>query len=508
MGKGESLISVIEMFFIQIIRPLDFLFLIDLIFLFIFSKSNQVLNQVYFNKKRVKIIILALILLGTHIFLTNYVLGGYSPERLYSLDSSAFVDVYGIEGLYFYESLKEIFPGENEYEKVSLPESYLDRELNKEKNLDKYNLVVLQVESLDKNIVDMEYEGKEITPFLNKFKNESLYFKNFYSQHVNGSHNADFSFLTSFYPVSKNYIYNETDMSEFETFPQILKDNNYKTLSFVNNKTFFHRDKAFPYLGFDEFYGSGDYEIKNDIKLNKKGLGINDFDFFRNSQNYIEKTEEPFFSFLITSTSHGPFKYYPNSYSDRYTDINSTLVRDYFRSMSFVDESIEMFYDYLKEKNLLKDTILVIYGDHTAEIDEDIYSSKVNFNMNKDIKSPEAVPLFIYHPEMKSKEIDNPGSTVDIAPTIMDLMGFEEMPKEFLGTSLLKQEKPERPILFLNEQPLVLFENQLFEQELDDFSKIGYYEDEQKDMELQEKEEKNITELIDYINYIFKSRSQ
>ncbi|MFW6269144.1 MAG: LTA synthase family protein [Bacillota bacterium] len=507
MGKGESFISVIEMFIIQIIHPLDFLFLIDLLFLFIFSKSNQVFNQVYFDKKKVKIIILALMILTTHIFLTNYVLGGYSPERLYTLDSSAFVDVYGIEGLYFYEFIQEIYSRESKYEKVSLPESYLDQKLNKDENLDKYNLVVLQVESLDKNIIDQEYDGEEITPFLNKFKNKSFYFKNFFSQHVNGSHNADFSFLTSFYPVSKNYIYNETDMSQFEAFPEILKDNNYKTMSFVNNKTFFHRDKAIPYLGFDEFYGTKDYEIKNDIKLNKKGLGINDFDFFRNSLNYIEKTEEPFFSFIITSTSHGPFKYYPRSYSERFSDISNTLVRDYFRSMSFVDESIEMFYNSLKEKNLLENTILVVYGDHTAEINEDIYSSKVNFKMNEDIKPPEAIPLFIYHPEMESKVIDNPGSTVDIAPTVMDLMGFENQPEEFLGTSLLKQNKQKRPILFLNEQPLVLFENQLFKQELDNFNKVGYYKDKQKDIELSEKENKNVIDLIHYINYIFQSRS-
>ena len=54
-----------------------------------------------------------------------------------------------------------------------------------------YNVVSIQVESLAAQVIDMQTpSGQEITPFLNRLKQQSLYFENFYAQH-GGGHSAD-----------------------------------------------------------------------------------------------------------------------------------------------------------------------------------------------------------------------------------------------------------------------------------------------------------------------------
>ena len=68
------------------------------------------------------------------------------------------------------------------------------------------NLIIIQMESFQKFLVDLKIDGKEITPNINKLAHESQYFPNFY-QNVGQGNTSDAEFVvnTSFYIPPRGY---------------------------------------------------------------------------------------------------------------------------------------------------------------------------------------------------------------------------------------------------------------------------------------------------------------
>jgi lipoteichoic acid synthase len=90
------------------------------------------------------------------------------------------------------------------------------------------------------------------------------------------------------------------------------------------------------------------------------------------------------------------------------------VVRDYYNSMSYVDKSLEYF---INSTCHLKNTYIIIIGDHTPSISNDTFK-QASFYM--DNKYFEFVPLLILTPDKKIyKENNISASFLDIAPTIL-----------------------------------------------------------------------------------------
>jgi phosphoglycerol transferase MdoB-like AlkP superfamily enzyme len=109
-------------------------------------------------------------------------------------------------------------------------EQITDSEIVGEEDLNQYhqleyikNIIVIQLESFDQKIINYRHNNRKVAPFLNKLKENSLYFNNIYAQHVNESFDAKFSFLTSLYPRNKNYAFKTNDMSKFNSIVKVLK---------------------------------------------------------------------------------------------------------------------------------------------------------------------------------------------------------------------------------------------------------------------------------------------
>ncbi|MFW5787557.1 MAG: LTA synthase family protein [Halanaerobiales bacterium] len=519
MGQGTGNFSLFEVLFKHILKFYDLFFLLDVVIISIMyfkndfsSPKKYTFGRGTFQKQNGYLIplLLILVLLFSQIYVTGSLLGSHSPGELYREGTSDFVSVYGFFPLYAIELYSHLAP----YELTSeiSPPPLMGGKLNGKQIIDdQTNIIVIQWESLDNKIINYEYGDREIAPFLNEIKEDSLYFNNFYSQHVNGSFDADFSFLTSLYPVNRNYTYRENDLTEFNSLARELKDRGYQTLAFHgNDREFFHRDQAFPELGFDHFYARDDYSLEDGtMEQEKTTLGINDYDFFDQSLDYLEEAEEPFFGFFITVSSHTPFDFYPQEENkEEFEEIENTLVKNFFNSIAFTDQSLEMFFEELKERGLDEDTLVIIYSDHQSGIEEEEYDSFRDFNLKWNVKQPNHIPLLIKHPEIEPGTIEQTGTVVDIAPTILDLLGREEKPKEFSGQSMLNRE--ERPVLFLHEIPQILYRGQLFALEQGEFELIGHVEGSgDQGVKFSEEDTKNVLETIYYMrNEVFSRRRE
>ncbi|MFN2339979.1 MAG: LTA synthase family protein [Halanaerobium sp.] len=477
-----------------------------------FSRKNLIKNNFI-------LILLIIILFSTQLIYSYNLFPANSFMGLFNHSTPAFVNVYGILPLYIaeYQQLrtKSLRAEKDTEEKLEIDVSKVEtgKEMSDEESLDQVeNVVVIQLESMDAKLIDYEYNGKEVTPFLNELKSRSKYFDDIYAHHINGSFDAEFSFLTSLYPINRNYAFRTNNMQEFNTLVSFLDGDDYNTYAFHGNEDgFFYRDKGYLEMGFDRFYSRDDFSASEGIIGEDTYLGINDYDLFDQSVAYLEEAEEPFFSIFITVSSHTPFTFYPEEYEvDEFEEIETPIVRDYFNSMYFVDHSLEMFFERIKEKSLMENTLFVIYSDHVADINKEEYSSGDNFEINGNVKEPEHIPLFIYHQDIEPEVVEKSGTHTDIAPTILDIMGYQEKPEDFLGVSLLKD--LENPLLFLHETPQIIYKDQIFirvpagpEDEIK-FRKVGYKkESEDQDISLPDQVQERVINTISYMQEVMNS---
>ncbi|RAK09341.1 lipoteichoic acid synthase [Halanaerobium saccharolyticum] len=518
MGQG---IRPFKVLFRQLIGWIDLLFIFELpvlVYLIFFNgdfskETKSISNNRNYRKKVLIILLLIIVLLGAHIYhISNlYAVNGFL--KLYEHSTPAFVSVYGIIPLYIAEFISMQTKEPENIKQASEEEIVGEEELSQEYEIENIkNIIVIQLESFDEKIIDFQHNGQPVTPFLNKIKQHSLYFDNIYAQHVNGSFDAEFSFLTSLYPINKNYVFKTNDMTEFNSLVKVLKKRDYQILAFHGNDgDFFYRNKGYSEMGFDHFYSREDFSIENAEIGKESYLGINDYDFFDQSFQYLEQSEEPFFAFYITVTSHTPFDFYPEEYGqEEFSDLNPTIVKDYLNSVYFTDQSLKNFFAGLKERGLYEDTLFVFYADHSSDIKKESYNSGNNFYMkgNTNTKEPENITMMLFHPELEAETIHKTGTHADIATTILDIMGDREKPEGFLGVSLLKE--TENPVLFLHEIPQILYHNNLFlrmpkgPEKESEFRRVALKNENTEEVSLPETEKERMLNVINYMQEIMK----
>lgn len=105
----------------------------------------------------------------------------------------------------------------------------------------------------------------------------------------------------------------------------------------------------------------------------------------------------------------------------------------YYLSIRYVDYYIEKFCTKLKELNLWDNTVLTVLSDHGSSYSfYPLHGAHVNcFN-----DECYHVPVLIRTPKGKSIEVMDYHNSLDVLPTLYDLMGFEKA-SDVLGVSML-----------------------------------------------------------------------
>lgn len=301
------------------------------------------------------------------------------------------------------------------------------------------NLLVIQVESLEKFVLRQQIDGQEITPNLNKLLKNSLYFTNYYEQVGNGnSCDADLMTNASVYPIQLGTTFISYPFTTFNSFPKIMKENGYYTSAIhPDSGSFWNWLPALTSMGFEKCYDSKSYDTSEIINM-----GISDGTFLNQIEPIITKQKQPFYTFIVTLSSHTPF-----ILQDRYKELKlkeelkDSKLGGYLQCIHYTDKQLGLFLEKLKEDGLLDNTVVAIYGDHEGVhryFPEEIKELKTKqawwMNNNKHL------PLIIYNPNLQPQEIQTAGGQVDIMPTLLYLMGVDEKIyiETAMGRNLLK----------------------------------------------------------------------
>jgi membrane-anchored protein YejM (alkaline phosphatase superfamily) len=137
-------------------------------------------------------------------------------------------------------------------------------------------------------------------------------------------------------------------------------------------------------------------------------------------------------------------------------------MRDLYRQeVEYMDSEIGRLWDKLEELNLTDKTAIVLVGDHGEGLGEytndmgDPHTGHIHYLKNVYTR----VPMIIAGPGIKEgKRAAQPVSLLDLAPTILDMMGFKPRPS-FLGRNILSSESGETSVIYQETHKPEAFKN-------------------------------------------------
>lgn len=364
-------------------------------------------------------------------------------------------NVTGLLGFHFYDTYR--YAKEHVFDNPELTAEEMDgikqwfASTNKNRyqpNQDTYgayagnNVIVIQAEAFMNFMVGQRIGGQEITPNFNELMEDSLYFSNFYHQTGQGrTSDADFSSQTSLHPLPTGSVFVRYPEHMYDALPHILSQNGYETAAFhAYEASFWNRTNMYRELGYDHFYSKKDYTLDEPL-----GWSLGDKSFFRQSLEMMSHNKEPFYSFLITLSSHHPYSL-PESVQALDTDqFEGTMFGDYLESVHYVDAALGQFVDELKDAGLWDHTILYFYGDHDNSImEKENYEKFLSTSLN-DLdyhQISNQVPLLIHVPDGKLNGILNePAGQIDLAPSLLHLLGISTEQNYMMGNNLFANQQ-------------------------------------------------------------------
>ncbi len=291
------------------------------------------------------------------------------------------------------------------------------------------NIIIIQVESLDAALINRRVEGVEVTPFLNQLSRNAFYCPHFFAVHgAGGTSDAELAALTGVMPPDWTAAMTTERFGHLPSLARRLKTAGYVCYAMHgNSRDYWDRGRAYLELGFDRFFGGEDFCGA------AAGWESMDREFL---QQCVEKLEPvfsaapPVFAYLITQTMHGPFDLAPVENQQLAAMQMTSVVRDYYVSANYTDAAIREFVRALMERGVMKNTVLLIYGDHESHLRQGEYSTGFE-------RKGERIPLFIVVPWERGRIIEWAGSHLDVGPTVADLAGLGTDERD-CGRSLLR----------------------------------------------------------------------
>lgn len=428
-------------------RVVDLLFFIDFLVFFILFKFDRIRDfkdESKLSLRAIKTIVIAGLTLGI-VLLSHYVIDikglvpGQSFLRLSWAPFQSFSDMspLGYHGYdLFYFSNKNIDLTE---ENINEVETWLNN--NKEDLPDNEyfgllkdkNLIAIQVESLENFVINQKVNGQEITPTLNKLLNNSLYFDNIYEQNNSGtSSDADLMVNTSIFPIRSTSTFPTYPWTSYNSLQMLLNNKGYNTIS-THAELPGSWNWAEPHKAFEADTLWDIYEFEEDEII---GPGLSDESYLRQISENLKTESEPYYTFIATLTSHGPFEI-PDDKKllDLPKELDKNMLGGYFQSVRYADEAIKLFLEELDKNGQLDNTVIMIYGDHGGVhkfYEDQIKDAPLNENWWQE--NTKEIPFIIYNKDIKAETISKVGGQTDFLPTISYLLGVDR--KDFENTSM------------------------------------------------------------------------
>jgi len=279
------------------------------------------------------------------------------------------------------------------------------------------NLILVQLEAIDTWML----EG--YMPALKAVKEESIVFTNHYSPAyiTAGTFNTEFMANTGLFPAASGTPVSVYTRNAFpNSLANLFRAKGYTANSFHGSEgSVYNREAIHENLGY-ESYHSGSAMGMPDYTMDSQMLSAFD----------TMTAGDPFFSFVITYSGHGPYGEENPIYLAHAEEAKAEATRtdgNYVYAVAHAKETdlfVKKLMAELKASGHLEDTVVVFYADHYNYY-------MMNDALNMDIKGVDSLNLlqntdfFIYSADVSPQVVDKYTFTPDILPTLANLFALD-----------------------------------------------------------------------------------
>lgn len=283
-----------------------------------------------------------------------------------------------------------------------MPKNSVVRKVYGKENGEKPNVVIVIVESLGYG------KYREYLPFLTSLEKESLNFTQMRSTGTRTVRGLE-AIMLSIPPTPGNSIVRRPDNHDLYSLATPFKDRGYNLDFIYGGIGFFdNMNDFFEGLGF-RVHDKLSFASENQTFSN--AWGQCDGDSFAESlrmadEHFAQNT--PFLQVILTTSNHRPFTF-PENTVDMEQGNRVGAVR-------YTDYALERFIAEAKTKPWFDNTVFVIAGDHPSSIAGKTEVPAGAYGIVSMMYSPKYIA---------PKQVDKLCSQIDIAPTLLDIVGFE-----------------------------------------------------------------------------------
>jgi len=301
------------------------------------------------------------------------------------------------------------------------------------------NLILIMMESTDDWLVTPEY-----MPNLYRLEQEGVDFRNYYAPiflaaaTFNSEFTANTGMIAPEYQVRNSY-YSEHALPY--SLPNLFRDAGYRARSFhAANPSIYNRGQIHLNFGYESYSDYGD-------------LGMDDYmldsQLLRGYDQIV--SDEPFFSFIITYSGHGPYTTEQQNISEPHLDRARAVIdystvpytteaqkEEYTRAVAQAMET-DAFIGGLRERleadGHAEDTVLMLFTDHYCKYFSDTELIEA-IKGTSDHNLLSNVPFVIWTEGITPQVYDKYVSTMDIAPTVVDLFSLDADLRYYIGNDM------------------------------------------------------------------------
>lgn len=297
------------------------------------------------------------------------------------------------------------------------------------------NVILISIDTLRADHLGCYGYGRDTSPNIDKFAKRSLLFEKSYST-TSTTLPTHASMFTGLYPLSHGVKKNGMILSDdFITLAELLQVRGYETAGIVSSVT------ISPAVNIHQGFNIYDYP------QNSKSTSANIL--LERVQPWIEdNNQEKFFLFLHFFDPHSPY-----SPPEEYRTWGEDNISMYDGEILFVDDILGNLFELLEQKDLFDNSVIVFTSDHGESLGE-----KGFFQHGKCLyEECTHIPLIIYWPNITHQRGEYLASSIDLMPTIANILdiNIDAIPQD--GVNLLDPVAGTRSHIFLQRR---LFDGQ------------------------------------------------
>lgn len=303
-----------------------------------------------------------------------------------------------------------------------------------------YNLVFVTAEGFSRFVID-----EERTPTLYKLKNEGFIFNNYYTPGWYAStSDGEFSNLTGLLPVNGEVAMKTTGergTNMYFTLGKQLQRQGYNLNGFHNNSyTYYGRELSHTNMGYN-WYGTGNWFQPECFEGGGEYWPQSDLQLITQSMSMYMDTQ-PFHTYYMTVSGHMLYSQNGNQMCylnyDSVADLPYTeTTKCYLACQMELEKAMTALVSELETRGIADKTLIVLGADHVPYNDKPVSDELAGYELDSSIDWYQN-DLIIWSASMEEPiEIDKYCYSVDILPTLSNLLGLEYDSRLLIGQDIL-----------------------------------------------------------------------